>query len=274
MPIKTGVAVLSVDNAFDLYINRRQVVSGDEWSKPQTVALTKWLKVQKNDSEPANQIEIIARNAGAGPNLAGLFFEAHLTLEDGSSITLASGADWTYSGEGQAKKKLRAGKLMGPWKKVVSAGRPSVYAGVDEKLRTGLARGKMGDLLMVRAGLVKSDFLMRSLGRPNRDQIVTSRPADLTTLEAIDLSNGETFARALQLGARQYAGTELSDRELVQQIFIAALTRPPTNEELSVCLDALKLANVEGKNGLPAKETVVQDLLWAVFMMPEFIMVR
>jgi hypothetical protein len=96
----------------------------------------------------------------------------------------------------------------------------------------------------------------------------------LTTLEAIDLSNGETFARALQLGARQYAGTELSDRELVQQIFIAALTRPPTNEELSVCLDALKLANLEGKNGLPAKETVVQDLLWAVFMMPEFIMVR
>jgi hypothetical protein len=96
----------------------------------------------------------------------------------------------------------------------------------------------------------------------------------LTTLEAIDLSNGETFARALQLGAQQYAGTELSDRELVQQIFIAALTRPPTNEELSVCLDALKLANVEGKNWLPAKETVVQDLLWAVFMMPEFIMVR
>jgi hypothetical protein len=274
MAIKTGVAVLTVDNAFDLYINRRQVVSGDEWSKPQTVALTKWLKVQKNDSEPSNQIEIIARNAGAGPNLAGLFFEAHLTLEDGSSIKLASAADWTYSDEGQAKKKLRAGKLVGPWKKVVSAGRPSVYAGVDEKLRTGLARGKMGDLMMVRAGLVKSDFLMRSLGRPNRDQIVTSRPADLTTLEAIDLSNGETLARALQSGAQRYAGTELSDRELVQQIFMAALTRPPTSEELSVCLDALKLANVEGEDGLAARETVVQDLLWAVFMMPEFMMVR
>ena len=274
MPIKTGVAVLTVDNAFDLYINRRQVVSGDEWSKPQTVALTKWLKVQKNDTEPSNQIEIIARNAGSGPNLAGLFFEAHLTLEDGSSITLASGADWTYSDQGQAKKKLRAGKLQGPWKKVVSAGRPSVYAGVNEKLRTGLARGKMGGLLMVRAGLVKSDFLMRSLGRPNRDQIVTSRPADLTTLEAIDLSNGETLARALQSGAQRYAVTELSDRELVQQIFIAALTRAPTSEELAVCLDALKLANVEGEDGLAARETVVQDLLWAVFMMPEFIMVR
>ena len=272
--IKTGVAVLTVDNAFDLYINRRQVVSGDEWSKPQTVALTKWLKVQKNDTEPANQIEIIARNAGSGPNLAGLFFEAHLTLEDGSSITLASGTDWTYSDEGQAKKKLRTGKLRGPWKKVVSAGRPSVYAGVDEKLRAGLARGKMGDLLMVRAGLVKSDFLMRSLGRPNRDQIVTSRPADLTTLEAIDLSNGETLSQALHSGAQQYADSEVSDRELVHRIFIAALTRPPTSEELSVCLDALRLANVEGEDELAARELVVEDLLWAVFMMPEFIMIR
>ena len=132
----------------------------------------------------------------------------------------------------------------------------------------------MGDLLMVRAGLVKSDFLMRSLGRPNRDQIVTSRPADLTTLEAIDLSNGETLSQALHSGAQQYADSEVSDRELVHRIFIAALTRPPTSEELSVCLDALRLANVEGEDELAARELVVEDLLWAVFMMPEFIMIR
>ena len=278
--IKTAVAVLTVDNAFDLYINRRKVVSGDEWSKPQTVALFKWLKVQKRDEEPANQIEIVARNAGAGPNLAGLFFEAQVVLEDGSMITLASGPDWTYSDEGQVRQKVRAGKLKGPWRKVVSAGRPSVYAGVDAELRTGLARGKVGDLMMVRAGLVKSDFLMRSLGRPNRDQIVTSRPADLTTLEAIDLSNGETLARALHSGGQHYGDSDLSDQQLVQQIFIAALTRLPTSEELSVCLEALKMASTDGAGTaagdgeMGSRETAVQDLLWAVFMMPEFIMVR
>ena len=276
--IKTGVAVLTVDNAFDLYINQRKVVSGDEWSKPQTVALSKWLKVQKDDTEPANQIEIIARNAGSGPNLAGLFFEAHLTLENGAKITLASGPNWSYTDEEQGRKRLRSGKLVGPWKKVVSAGRPAVYAGVDAALQNGLARGKAGDLMMVRAGLVKSDFLMRSLGRPNRDQIVTSRPADLTTLEAIDLSNGETLARTLQLGALRYAESDLSDRQVVQEIFIGALTRPPTNAELSVGLDALRMASVEGEPGdaadLSSRETAVQDLLWAVFMMPEFLMVR
>ncbi|MDC0288322.1 DUF1553 domain-containing protein, partial [Rubripirellula sp.] len=272
--IKTAVAVLTVDNAFDLYINRRKVVSGDEWSRPQTVALSKWLKVQKGDGEPANQIEIVARNAGAGPNLAGLFFEAQLTLKDGSTITLASGPDWTYSDEGQIRQRVRTGKLKGPWKKVVSAGRPSVYAGVDAELRAGLARGAVGDLMMVRAGLVKSDFLMRSLGRPNRDQIVTSRPAVLTTLEAIDLSNGEILASALQSGGQTYADTDLSDQQLVQQIFIAALTRLPTSQELAVCLGALKTANAVSEGEMRSRETAVQDLLWAVFMMPEFIMVR
>jgi len=133
---------------------------------------------------------------------------------------------------------------------------------------------------MVRAGLVKSDFLMRSLGRPNRDQIVTSRPADLTTLEAIDLSNGETLARALHSGGQHYGDSDLSDQQLVQQIFIAALTRLPTSEELSVCLEALKMASTDGAGTaagdgeMGSRETAVQDLLWAVFMMPEFIMVR
>ena len=55
---------------------------------------------------------------------------------------------------------------------------------------------------MVRASLVKSDALMRALGRPNRDQIVSMRPSDLTTLEAIDLANGETLATAIERGAR------------------------------------------------------------------------
>ena len=84
-------------------------------------------------------------------------------------------------------------------------GRPKSYAAVVSDLTAGLARGKAGDLMMVRAGLLNSDFLMRSLGRPNRDQIVSSRPEELTTLEAIDLSNGETFAKALQIGAGRFA---------------------------------------------------------------------
>ena len=53
----------------------------------------------------------------------------------------------------------------------------------------------------VRAALVKNDFLMRSLGRPHRDQVVTSRPAELTMLQAIDVANGDILSKYLNEGA-------------------------------------------------------------------------
>ena len=49
--------------------------------------------------------------------------------------------------------------------------------------------------------MVKSDPLMRSLGRPNREQVVTTRSDTLTTLEALDLSNGQVFNDLLAGGA-------------------------------------------------------------------------
>src|ERR1700722_6873518 len=53
----------------------------------------------------------------------------------------------------------------------------------------------------VRATLVDSDDLMRSLGRPNREQVVTTRPEQLTTLQALDLANGQTMTSTLARGA-------------------------------------------------------------------------
>ena len=49
----------------------------------------------------------------------------------------------------------------------------------------------------VRATLLHSDLLMRSLGRPNREQVVTTRPDTLTTLQALDLTNGPILADML-----------------------------------------------------------------------------
>src|SRR5262249_46857745 len=51
-----------------------------------------------------------------------------------------------------------------------------------------------------RAALVTADPLMRSLGRPNREQVVTTRPDQLTTLQALDLTNGSILADTLNRG--------------------------------------------------------------------------
>ena len=107
---------------------------------------------------------------------------------------------------------------------------------------------------------------MRSLGRPNRDQIVSMRPEDLTTLEALDLSNGEALTRALEQGAaRLVQRSEASSEALVRRVYVHTLARDPTSSELSAALEVL---------GPKPAAAPVADLLWALLMQPDFLYVR
>jgi hypothetical protein len=119
---------------------------------------------------------------------------------------------------------------------------------------------------MVRASLMKNNLLMRSLGRPNREQVVTTRPAVLTTLEALDLSNGQVLAETLERGSanllKRHRG---SGDALVDWLYRFALARPPTPGERDTALELL---------GDPATQQGVEDLLWVVFMLPEFQLIR
>lgn len=114
----------------------------------------------------------------------------------------------------------------------------------------------------VRAALVKNDPLMAALGRPNREQTATSRPTAATTLQALELTNGSTLADMLRRGAQNLlAERSLSKRELVEQIYDLALDRPPTAGETALATELL---------GQPIQPAGVEDLLWAMIMLPEF----
>jgi hypothetical protein len=117
----------------------------------------------------------------------------------------------------------------------------------------------------VRAALMQNDFLMRSLGRPHRDQVVTTRPSQLTTLQAIDLANDEILANYLTGGARRIVAERKSSGELIDWLYLYAVSREPTEEERSV------LTEVVGDGKTPI---AIEDLLWMVFMQPEFQIVR
>ncbi|MEQ8785326.1 MAG: PSD1 and planctomycete cytochrome C domain-containing protein [Pirellulaceae bacterium] len=119
----------------------------------------------------------------------------------------------------------------------------------------------------VRASLVVSDALMRSLGRPNREQVVTTRPDDLTTLQALDLSNGPILAATLDRGATNLLREhpDWTADEAVDHLYFAALSREPTDEERRI---AREIA------GAPLSREGLADLLWAVFMLPEFQLVH
>jgi hypothetical protein len=103
------------------------------------------------------------------------------------------------------------------------------------------------------------------LGRPHRDQVVTTRPSELTTLQAIDLANDEILTNYLNGGARRIMGQGKSSGELIDWLYLYALSRAPTVGERAV------LTEVVGDGKTP---TAIEDLLWMVFMQPEFQIVR
>ena len=119
---------------------------------------------------------------------------------------------------------------------------------------------------MVRAVLVKCTPLMAALGRPNRDQVVTSRPVDLTTLEAIRLANEQSLSDELAAGGRRIlADTGPDTARIIEGMFAAALSRPPTAGEAAAARELL--------GATPTPESVA-DCLWAVVMLPEFQLIR
>jgi mono/diheme cytochrome c family protein len=119
----------------------------------------------------------------------------------------------------------------------------------------------------VRAALVKADALMRSLGRPNREQVVTTRPDQLTTLQALDLSNGRILAETLGRGAANLRkeNPRATAEQLIERLYLRALCRRPTSAELVAGREVL---------GASVSPESLADLLWAVFMLPEFQMIR
>ena len=119
----------------------------------------------------------------------------------------------------------------------------------------------------IRVTLVDCDPLMRSLGRPNREHVVTTRPEQLSTLQALDLANGQILTTTLERGAANIlkANPKATPDELAEWVFVRALARKPTEGERTAAKSLL--------GDKPTTESVA-DLLWAVVMLPEFQLVR
>lgn len=123
------------------------------------------------------------------------------------------------------------------------------------------AAGRAG----ARAALVNADPLLIALGRSNREQVVTDRPKTATTLQALELTNGTPLSALLEKGARQWAGRKLEPAALVAAIYRAALRRLPSDQERGLALELLGSEPAEDET-----EVAIEDLLWAIVMLPEY----
>ena len=111
-----------------------------------------------------------------------------------------------------------------------------------------------------------NDPLMRALGRPDRNVIVTTRSSDPNPLQSLELMNGERLEELVMNAARQLirqAGN--SDRALIESAYLQLLARQPS---------AAELARVRETHGQLRDEDSVADLLWALLMLPEFQFIR
>ncbi|MCE9546987.1 MAG: PSD1 and planctomycete cytochrome C domain-containing protein [Planctomycetia bacterium] len=114
----------------------------------------------------------------------------------------------------------------------------------------------------IRSALAIGDPLARALGRPNREQVITSREPVATTLQVLELTNGTTLDKMLKQGAERRLKESPGPAEgLIEAVYLRALMRRPEPKELETA---------RGLVGTPATPDGVQDLMWTLMMLPEF----
>ena len=117
------------------------------------------------------------------------------------------------------------------------------------------------DIPFARASLVKNDPFLTALGRPNRENVSTSRISQANLLQALELTNGNKFNVTLRKGAEIWAQKYSTGEALVKALYVKALGREPNPKELTLAVKYIgKKPSVEG----------IQDLVWAVTLLPEF----
>lgn len=110
-----------------------------------------------------------------------------------------------------------------------------------------------------------SSALRRALGKPAvRNDVSTGRADDTAVVTGLELLNGEEFQRLVSRGELIDGVLAEPDAEAAARLlFAAVLSREPTREEMKIASEA----KGRGREG-------VEDLLWSMFIDPEFAYVR
>ncbi len=266
--------IAACDNSFTLYINGQQAATGKDWNKLEVVDVAKFLVEGKNVFavkavngvvETKDKTEKPKTEASRNP--AGFLLQARVRHRpkgqrhgEEKVMDFLSDASW-LSSTNRLENWEKPEFLAEGWAPAAELGEASMSPwNLDKKLATAVA--STAQYGRTRASLVAADPLMVALGRPNREQVITTRASVATTLQMLELSNGQTLAKLLGQGAAQLlAEQSASPRQLINRLYESALSRTPTRQELQLAEELV---------GQPAKKEGVEDLLWSMAMLPEF----
>ena len=198
---------------------------------------------------------------GPKPSPAGFLLYARIRGQPaGEVLDIGSDSSWFWRSEAKDGWEKDA-EIGSDWKPAVELGGLEMAPWrIEKKFAQAYSTAELCG--HVRASLVGANPLMTAMGRPNREQVVTSRASAATTLQALELTNGATLALQLKKGAvNLIAELPSSPDKVVTALYQRSLNRKPTEGELALSRKLI---------GNPVQAEGVEDLLWAVTMLPEF----
>jgi hypothetical protein len=249
---------------------------------PRTIVNRLWARLMgRGLIEPVDEMHRDAFHPDLLEWLAGDFVEHGYDLKHTITVIVTSRAYQMAAAESQADGE----PFRGPLAKRMTA----------EQFEDSVSQltGRRG-----RAWVKNGDRLMEALGRPDRRTVTSLRLAPVSTLQSMELMNGavlhemiygerpsslDVTAKELEkdkLGAKDraevttitppdysgYAGK--SPEEQVRHLFLWALSRPPSADELALATELIESRSAE------ADRYPLSDLIWSVTMLPEFQWVR
>jgi hypothetical protein len=121
--------------------------------------------------------------------------------------------------------------------------------------------------IQLRDGYVDSYFL-NAFGKP--DRLITcecERSNEPSMTQVLHLYNGDTVNKKLQSAgsAAERAAAEADNAKVVEEVYLAALSRLPTEEERQPLV--LELANTKPEE----RRQAIEDLYWSVLTSREFL---
>ncbi len=247
-------ALVSVDEAFALYLNGERMAEGQDWRTVHRIDFADALR------DGTNLIALEGENGGSLPNPAGVLFDLRITFADSARQAIFSNAAWKTTDELPGAGWTSANYDDGDWELAHAYGRfDQSYWGRLVDFRHNPGREY---LPFARASLVTLDPFLKALGRPTRENVVARRDDQATLLQALELTNGIFFHEAISAGAVKWLDRYENDPDLlVERLYLSALGRPPSRREMRKATAFL---------GEPPAAEGVEDVLWAVFMLPDF----
>ena len=252
------------DNSAKVFLNGKRVRGSEssDWMQSSFYDVRSQLRVG------TNVLAIEAVNGGDAANPAGLLVYARVRLAESKSKKEPSaatdgildfGTDTSWRVKKDPTGEWQSSSLDG-WASADILGVPGM---APWNIETTLAQNVSGTQIygVVRSALIPADPLTLALGRPNREQVITTRQSLATTLQALELTNGDTLAKLLKRGSEKLVVSHRDGRSLAQQVFRQGLSRPPTRQELAMTLELV---------GEKPQPDAVEDLLWSLALLPEF----